>query len=212
MEKNIIQLSEAYIAQLFEQELPPELLYHDIAHTTSVRQTSRILAEHYQLDDKEKEAMELAAIFHDSGYIKVYQGHEEVSQEIAVAFLKQYNYPADQIEKVKELIAATKLIYQPKNLLQEIIKDADLNNLGQSKYLQTISNLRSEMKVFLGTKYKDKDWYKTNINFIDGHTYFTDKAKELFDPKKKENRKKVKKMLDNFKAKKKKKRMHVRKR
>lgn len=203
MEKNIIQLSEAYIIQLFKQELPPELLYHDMAHTDSVRQTSLILADHYQLTDKEKEAMEIAAIFHDSGYIKVYKGHEEVSQEIAETFLKQYNYPTEQITLVKELIAATKLIYQPKNLLQEIIKDADLNNLGQSKYLRTISNLRAEMKVFLDTQYKDKEWYQTNIKFIDGHTYFTEKAKELFNAKKKENRKKVKKLLDNLKEKKK---------
>jgi len=205
MENNIIQLSETYIAQLFQQELPPELVYHDMAHTTSVRETSRILAEHYQLDNKQKEAMEIAAIFHDSGYIKVYQGHEEVSQEIADVFLKQHNYPEEQLILVKELIAATKLVYEPKNLLQEIIKDSDLNNLGQGKYLRTISNLRDEIKVFLGTQYEDKEWYQTNIKFIDGHTYFTDKAKELFNAKKKKNLKKVKKLLKNLKGKKEKK-------
>ena len=201
MEKNIIQLSETYITQLFEQQLPPELLYHDIAHTASVRKTALILADHYQLNETDREAMELASLFHDSGYIKAYTGHEAVSQDVAEAFLSQYNYPPERIAHIKELIAATKLDYVPKNLHQEIIKDSDLNNLGQGKYLRTISNLRDEIAVFLNAKFKDREWYEQNIQFMDNHHYFTDKAKELFDSKKKANRKKVIKVIQNLKAK-----------
>jgi len=195
MNKDIIQLSSDYIKELFSQQLSPDLRYHDVAHTDSVIKVALELANHYQLSPEEKELLEIACIFHDSGYVKVYTGHEEVSQEIAANFLQKHQYPADKIEVIKALIGATRLITPPTNLSEEIIKDADLNNLGTRKYMKTIANLRYEFATFLGKESSTKDWYNTNLQFIDSHDYYTDYAKQLFDKKKKSNRKKVKTAL-----------------
>lgn len=198
---NIIQLTEEYVLKIFENDLPPDLHYHDLDHTMSVRETSLILGEHYDIGEANMEAMELAALLHDTGYVKAYTGHEKVSADLAEAFLAKHNYPDSQIHLVKELIDATKLVYEPKNLLQRIIKDSDLNNLGQRKYMRTIASLRSEMKTFLNLEYEDADFMEMNLKFMDGHKYFTDKASELFDEKKAKNRKKVVKALEAAKAK-----------
>ena len=204
METNFIQLSSDYVKNLFAEQLSPDLRYHSVQHTDSVRETSLLLANHYQLTTEEKEILEIAAIFHDSGYIKVYRGHEEVSQDIAEDFLQKHQYPLNKIETVKALIGATKLVTPPTNLIEEIIKDADLNNLGQKRYMQTIANLRHELVTFLGETQTTEDWYETNLKFIDNHQYYTDYAKQLFDRKKKSNRKKVKTALDELTAPKKK--------
>ena len=198
---NIIQLTEAYILNIFENDLPPELHYHDLDHTMSVRETSLILGKHYDIGAANMEAMELAALLHDIGYVRAYTGHEAVSAELAETFLSQHNYPPAQITVVKELIDATKLVYEPKNLLQRIIKDSDLNNLGQRKYMKTISSLRSEMKTFLGLEFEDAVFMENNLQFMDNHSYFTEKASELFDEKKAKNRKKVVKALEAVQAK-----------
>jgi len=197
---NIIQLTEAYILKIFENDLPPNLHYHNLDHTMSVRETSLILGEHYDIGAANMEAMELAALLHDTGYVKAYTGHEAVSAALAEDFLSKHNYPTSQITLVKELIDATKLVYEPKNLLQRIIKDSDLNNLGQRKYMKTIANLRSEMKTFLHLEYEDAAFMEMNLKFMDGHSYFTEKASELFDGKKAKNRKKVVKALKMAKA------------
>ena len=181
---NIIQLTEAYVLKIFENDLPPDLHYHDLDHTMSVRETALILGEYYDIGAANMEAMELAALLHDTGYVKAYTGHEVVSAELAEIFLSEHNYPPEQITVVKELIDATKLVYEPKNLLQRIIKDSDLNNLGQRRYMKTIASLRSEMKTFLGLEYEDADFMEMNIKFMDGHSYFTEKASALFDEKK----------------------------
>lgn len=201
--KNIIQLTEEYALKIFEHDLPPNLHYHDLNHTMSVRKTALILGAHYEIGEANMEAMEIAALLHDTGYVKAYTGHEKVSAELAVAFLNKHNYPQDRIAVVVELIDATKLVYEPKNLLQKIIKDSDLNNLGQKKYMKTIANLRHEMKIFLGQEYKDAAFMKMNLGFMDGHSYFTEKASEIFDGKKAKNRKKVEKALKTILAEKK---------
>ena len=198
---NIIQLTEEYVLNIFENDLPPNLHYHDLDHTMSVRETSLLLGEHYDIGATNMEAMELAALLHDTGYVKAYTGHEAVSAELAQNFLSKHNYPEERIALVRELIDATKLVYEPKNLLQRIIKDSDLNNLGQRKYMKTIASLRSEMKTFLGLEYEDAAFMEMNLKFMDGHSYFTEKASELFDEKKAKNRKKVVKALEAAKAK-----------
>jgi len=191
MKKSIIELTEEYVLDIFKHDLPPNLYYHDLNHTMSVRQTALILGEHYDIGASNLEAMELAALLHDTGYVEAYVGHEAVSAKLAESFLSNHNYPTERITLVKELIDATKLVYEPKNLLQRIIKDSDLNNLGQKKYMKTIANLRHETKIFLGTNYTDAEFMEMNLRFMDGHSYFTEKASDLFDGRKAKNRKKV---------------------
>jgi len=171
MQKNIVQLAADYTYLLFKEQMSNKLLYHNEA-----------------------------TLFHDLGYIKVYTGHEAVSQNIAATFLKKHHYPASLITQVQALIGATHILQQPTNLLEEIIKDADLNNVGQGKYLRTISNLRTELDTFLDQQFKDIAWYKANVKFLDGHSFFTKKAKKLFSKKKKSNRKKVKKLIKSLKG------------
>ena len=200
MEKNIVQLAADYTDLLFKEQMSAKLLYHNKAHTQSVREVALLLAKHYQVTPLELEILELAALFHDLGYITVYTGHEAVSQDMASVFLKKYNYPASLIQQVQALIGATHIQQQPTNLLEEIIKDADLNNVGQGKYLRTIHNLRTELDTFLDQQFKDIAWYQANIKFLDSHSFFTEKAEELFRKKKKSNRKKVKKLIKSLKS------------
>ncbi len=199
MKKNIVQLAADYADLLFKEQMSAKLLYHNEAHTQSVKEVSLLLAKHYKATPLELEILELAALFHDLGYIKVYTGHEAVSQDMAGAFLKKYHYPASLIKQVQALIGATHIQQQPTNLLEKIIKDADLNNVGQGKYIRTITNLRTELNTFLDQQFKDIDWYKANIKFLDSHSFFTKKAQELFSKKKKSNRKKVKKLIKSLK-------------
>jgi hypothetical protein len=38
-------------------------------------------------------------------------------------------YPEEKIEKIEKIILATRVSHTPKNIYEEIIKDADLDNL-----------------------------------------------------------------------------------
>ncbi len=195
MQKNIVQLATDYTDLLFKEQMSSKLLYHDEFHTQSVREVALLLAKHYEATPLELEVLELATLFHDLGYIKVYTGHESVSQEMAAHFLQQHHYPASLIKQVQALIGATRIQQLPTNLLEEIIKDADLNNVGQGQYIRTITNLRMELDAFLDQQFEDIEWYKANIKFLDSHSFFTKKAEALFGEKKKSNRKEVEQLI-----------------
>ena len=55
---------------------------------------------------------------------------------MAEEFLAKENYPAEDIVKVKSLINASCLQYNPQNDLENIIKDADTSHLGSDDFFE----------------------------------------------------------------------------
>jgi HD superfamily phosphodiesterase len=51
--------------------------------------------------------LQVAAWFHDLGYLSSYIGHEESSAGMAQEFLEELQMPIDGIQRVMDLIAAT---------------------------------------------------------------------------------------------------------
>ncbi len=183
-----------YIVELFQRELSEDHRFHDLAHTLSVKETALIVGREMGLSDEQLELLELAGLFHDSGFTKTYIGHEQESQKIAQAFLRERSYLADKTQQVLALIAATRPEYIPQNEFEKVIRDADMGHLGREHYLLATENLRYEWKVFLDKEYEDLDWLRTNFTFLEQHEYQTEAAKKLFDEQLNKNRKAIKKM------------------
>ena len=131
--------------------------------------------------------LELAALYQDEGYTKIYHGHEEASQQFAENFLRRKNYNATDLQQILQCIAATKFDYQPQNTLEGIICDADLSNLGKTDYLEKQAKLRKEWEVLLNEKYSDKKWRKLNLQFFKDHQFYTPAAQRLYEEQKRNN-------------------------
>jgi predicted metal-dependent HD superfamily phosphohydrolase len=61
----------------------------------------------YDLSDKKVELLHIAAWFHDTGYDKGSEGHENRSCQYMEAFLKEHNVPEEDIQTVAACIRAT---------------------------------------------------------------------------------------------------------
>jgi uncharacterized membrane-anchored protein YitT (DUF2179 family)/predicted metal-dependent HD superfamily phosphohydrolase len=170
----------------FEKELPTHLTYHSIQHTKEVVETCRHLAAKEKLNNEDTHLVLTAALFHDSGFIKGYDNHEELSCEITKSILPDYSYNFHQIQTICELIMATKLPQKATTPLQEIICDADLYYLGSDGYFDGAKKLFSEWKS-TGKIKENMDWNKTQIDFLKKHRYFTLTAIKEREQKKKEN-------------------------
>jgi hypothetical protein len=79
-------------------------------------------------------------------------------------------------------------------VLEKIIRDADLANLGSLGYPQVLEALRHEWKVFLGQTYSDAIWYELNYDFVRKHRYFTMPGEELYESTRMVNEKYLRKM------------------
>ncbi|MFT4973228.1 MAG: HD superfamily phosphodiesterase, partial [Saprospiraceae bacterium] len=83
MKAPITKAAEAYVVNLLENGLTDDHLYHDLQHTLMVAKATRLLSSEMDLPEEEREVLELAGLFHDTGFVETYTGHEEVSKCIA---------------------------------------------------------------------------------------------------------------------------------
>lgn len=195
MKAPIIIAAEAYVVNLLENGLSADFLYHDLQHTLMVAKATRLMASEMNLSAEEKEILELAALFHDTGFVEIYTGHEEKSKEIAQAFLEKENYPAEKIKTIQSCIDATQMAFEPQTLLQKVLKDADFNNLSGQSYKKKAECLRHEWLVFFDEKHTDEEWLKTNVEFWTDHKFYTPEGKALFGAATKKNLKKLRKQM-----------------
>lgn len=197
---NLIQKSEQYIFQLFKDKLSSDYTYHNFLHTQFVVSKLSELIHAEKLTDSEEEILLLAAWFHDSGYTCCDGGHEDKSAEIAAEFLRENGVDPDKIAEVEKLILATKIGYEPQNLMEMMIKDADTAHLGTNSFEKTSLQLRREWERTLDQKLSDSEWYARNSDFLTSvHRFYTDYAKLHWQPVKLNNLIKVQDNIANQK-------------
>lgn len=196
IQSSILHKVRAEVERIFQEELSEEFVYHNRAHTQSVVDNCDVFAQHYELSETEREILAIAAWFHDMGYSKGYEEHEASSEKMARAFLNKLDWPADKIEQIAACIKATKVEVPPTNLMEEIIKDADLANLGEESFFDHSNRLRKEWFTILGEYHTDKGWNELNLSFLSQHEYFTAIARERLGERKRQNLQLLKKELE----------------
>jgi len=171
------ELQEVILEKL-ENELPPYLYYHNVKHTVDVVTEVELIGWTEDCSDEEILLLKTAGLFHDVGHTVSYDGHEHEGTILAREMLPNYGYSQSQIDRICDIIMATKMPPQPKDLLQEIICDADLDYLGRSDMIPVSNTLYKELKEQnkIGTL---NDWNKLQVKFISVHQYFTKTARSL---------------------------------
>jgi class 3 adenylate cyclase len=183
------------ILDKLEKELPSCLYYHNVKHTVDVVTEVELIGWAEGVKDEDILLLKTAALFHDSGHIVSYDDHEYQGTLLAREILPGFGYSSEQIEKICNIILATKLPPEPQNLLEEIICDADLDYLGRSDMIPVSNTLYKELKeqAKIGTL---NDWNRLQIKFISGHQYFTDTARSLREVNKQKQIERIRNLLN----------------
>lgn len=166
--------------------LPANLTYHNAEHITGVIRDTAYLMQKEGVPKEDWWLLLTAALFHDSGFTRSYQCHEDVSCEIAQEILPDFDFAPETIEAICQMIMATKLPQTPMDYYGEILCDADLFYLGTDSFFPTADTLFHEMMAVGTIKSKD-DWESKQLNFLHQHHYFTQTAMIELEPRKKEH-------------------------
>ncbi|MGC9330257.1 MAG: adenylate/guanylate cyclase domain-containing protein [Bacteroidales bacterium] len=182
------------IFEKLEKNLPKNLYYHNLKHTINVYYQTEMLARNEGVSDEEMLLLKTAALMHDTGYLISYDHHEEKGVELTQKTLPTYQYNKNQIDKICELIMATKMPPKPKNKLEEIICDADLDYLGRPDFIPMSQNFFRELfeRNKIGTI---EQWNKMQIKFMEKHRFFTATARKTREPEKQKRLAELKQML-----------------
>jgi predicted metal-dependent HD superfamily phosphohydrolase len=188
----LIDQAQNFICNLLKDKLSVLYTYHNFKHTLGVVEAVNVLADSEKLDSSEKETILIAAWFHDAGYINGCVDHEDSSCAIAAGFLKEKGKSDAYIEKVSNLIKATRMDYVPENLFEKIIKDADCYHLSSENYASACEGLRTEWENTEKKTFTDKEWATENLNFlVNKHQFYTDFALKYWQPLKEMNVKRI---------------------
>ncbi|TFF39163.1 Pycsar system effector family protein [Mucilaginibacter psychrotolerans] len=190
----IKQVSEHVLAY-YKTHGDPRLVYHDKKHTESVVARATEIANHYQVNDRDYFVVVAASWFHDTGYMVDVNNHEEKSAELALAFLKKAGLPEEDMADVKGCIMATRMPQSPLSLLEKIICDADLYNLGTDDFFDTDKKMRKETATLHGVEVKKPEWWRKSIAFLSAHQYHTDYCQVLLNNTKRKNIEELKRKL-----------------
>lgn len=201
MTNNILNIEtvEAYVEQLLIEKLPTSICFHNLEHTQNVKTEVEKLAQKANLSKETIEILVLTALFHDTGIIEGFEGHEGNSQLIAAKYLRANNYPNEAIEQVKKLIKVTNPTIAPASLLEKIICDADTSHIGQKRYIDNVSKLRQERETLASKTFMDLDWEKENLRFLQQHTFYSKVGRRRYQKRKLKNIKKVKNRIKALK-------------
>ncbi len=183
---SLLEAAETYVSAYITEHIPAKYVFHDLEHTVQTVAAVKILAETCRLDPHQTDLLILATWFHDTGYAQGPEGHEERSCELAEKFLKG-KISDEDLHVVLRCIMATKIPQQPKDLLEQIICDADLSHLGMKTYWDRNSKLRQEFALSRQEFTDDKAWMDFELGFMLTHEYHTEAARALFNKRKLKN-------------------------
>ncbi|MFT7343910.1 MAG: ligand-binding sensor domain-containing protein/class 3 adenylate cyclase [Lentimonas sp.] len=192
--------AEKHIIKVLEEGLDESLHYHCIAHTKDVVRAAESIAIQEGVTDEGLYLLKSAATYHDAGFVTEYDKNEHIGAKMAEEILPSYGYTKDQIAIVKEMIYVTEIPHKPKNVLEQIICDADLDYLGRADFHEIADKLRIELREH-GKIDSDRAWDNIQVGFLTQHKYFTATSKRLRDEKKAQNLEEIKKRIeeDNYK-------------
>ncbi len=187
---------KAHVLQKLKAGLPSYLSYHNIAHTLDVLKQAVIIAEESGITNPEDLLLlKVGALYHDTGFLNLYTGHEESSCEIAQKELPAFGFSESQIDKICGMIRATKIPQKPQTVLEQIICDADLDYLGRHDFFSIGNGLYNE---FIHQKIvsNELEWNQLQVRFLENHSYFMHITKQKRDRLKQKNLSDVKKKVE----------------
>ena len=187
--------AERYITKLLQNKLSEKLHYHSLEHVQDVVRAVENLALTENVTDEGLFLLKSAASYHDAGFIEQYDKNEPIGARLAEEILPKYGYTEDHINIIKELIYVTQIPHKPKNKLEEIICDADLDYLGRDDFHEIADRLRRELREH-GKIDSDRKWDEIQVSFLTNHRYFTKTAIQTRRPKKLQNLADIKARLE----------------
>jgi len=182
------------VLEILAKQLPEHLKYHSVSHTLYVLDKCILISKKENLSRSNTNLLKIAALYHDIGFIKGSKNHEEESCKIAKRHLKKDGYSKEDIAKICGMIMATKIPQQPKNAMENILADADLEYLG-TKDFWNIGDLLFEELSYQDKKMTKQKWNNIQISFLGLHRYHTKFCQQYREKYKRKHLQKLKTMV-----------------
>lgn len=200
--KRLVQATS--VARTLFKNMPKHYKYHNKAHTFDqvVRRSMSLASQQWKtinqkkigndaILESDKELLYLAALFHDIWFLHTPTSNECRWAMYAERVMRKIWYQEPQIDQVKQMIMATDIKTTPKNLLEEILRDADMAHLADpfAEFIGKAEALYDEYRKcnIIPSSESLKDRMTKEPEFLEAHTYYSEIGKYLLDERKRRN-------------------------
>lgn len=170
-----------FVIDMLNNNLSRIYYYHNYEHTLYVMEKAVEIGQAENCTEEEIKLLKAAALWHDSGYINTYKDHEAAGCVLARQYLPEYGYLPGEIDTICGMIMATRIPQSPKNKLEEVIADADLEYLGTAGAGLKADIFFKELHL-LDPILTKAEWNRTQIAFLQKHRYFTTYCRQKLEP------------------------------
>jgi len=169
--------AKKHIINRLEKDLADDLYYHGVHHTKDVCDSIERMIVSEKVSDTDANLLRTAALFHDAGFLVKYNHNEPDAVDLCYEILPRFEYTEDEIKLIGDIILSTQIDVRAKNLLEEIMCDADHDYLGREDYGDIAESLRRELGIY-DRKITDLEWLDMQLYFLSRmHNYYTKSAK-----------------------------------
>ncbi len=181
------------------EKLPKSLSYHSFDHTAEVLSYSRLFALADECSTRDLQLLEVAATFHDLGFLVERSRHEEVGADVASALLTHVGgFSSEETEMVHDMILDTKVrtaegwnFKRISTRLSPYLLDADVSNFGRQAFLNKVELVRIELQAL-----PTRAFYQGVVEMLDAHHWHSTYAKENLQSTKDINRARLLELID----------------
>lgn len=191
----ITDQAKLFVIDFFSQNRDPKYTFHTLEHTLHVVRQAEEIGRREGLDEREMQAVLIAAWFHDIGYMVQLEDHEFHSIQIVRSFLAQHAVPPETGDVVEACISATRRDHEPLTLPEKVIMDADVSHLGDPEFITISKKLRKERSACGNCEVQPLDYWKGTLAFMERQQFYTSFAVNKFEPVKIQNIEKVRSLI-----------------
>lgn len=184
---NLVEKSRDFATSLIVGHLSGNYYYHNLRHTQEVVEQAHFLCDKENIDSRNRQLIEIAAWFHDTGFIKDYLKHEVESAKIARESLEQQSLDESDIEFVVDCIMATELHTEKKNIFCKILSDADCFHFGLPRFIARSICLKHEWETVRNVELSLKQILAGSIMFLEQHEFYTNYGINILEEGKQQN-------------------------
>jgi predicted metal-dependent HD superfamily phosphohydrolase len=168
-----------FIIHQLKAMLPDFCVYHSVNHSLDVEKAVVRFAKLEGIGKHEILLLRTAALLHDIGFIVQYHENENFAIEFAQMYLPNFDYSTTDIEIIQQCIHATTFTVKPKNQLEKLLCDADLDYLGRSDYYELAAKLRMELE-YHSKFFNEKEWIDFQLHFLENtHEFHSQAAQNI---------------------------------
>jgi len=158
--------------------LPDQLHFHKLEYARKVYSQAFLLCRAEEVEQEDRLLIRTAALMLYTGLTQAYANYENRSSVIARDILSEFDYSESQIDKICNLILATKLPFQPNNKMEKILIDTKMEYIGRPEYPEQIKLLHQEM-VEAGVNLNGQQFKKQQLELLYTFDFFTVAARRL---------------------------------